>query len=292
MAPDDSAVTTAPASGTATSTSTRPAATAPAGRAYAARIKAELVAFFRQRESMVFTLLFPVAMLVLFGFILGGVGEVAPGVPFVQYFVAGMIGAGILSSSFQNLAIMIPIERDSGLLKRLRGTPMPKSAYFVGKVAQVVVVALVSTVLLLIIGMIFFDVSLPSTAGRWLVFLGILVLGTGSCTLLGIAFSSLAKDGSSAPAIVTPVALVLQFISGVYFVFTNLPEWLQHVAAVFPLKWITQGLRYVFLPDGAKAAEPAGAWELGTVFAVLGAWAIAGLVICVLTFRWSTRGDR
>ena len=78
------------------------------------------------------------------------------------------------------------------------------------------------------------------------------VLGVTACTLCGIAFSSLARTGRSAPAVVTPVALVLQFISGVFFVFTELPDWMQQVAALFPLKWMCQGLRSVFLPESLR----------------------------------------
>jgi ABC-2 type transport system permease protein len=118
------------------------------------------------------------------------------------------------------------------------------------------------------------------------------LLGSAACTLLGIAVSSLAKNGRSASATVTPIALVLEFISGVFFQFSQIPVWLQTVAAFFPLKWMTQGLRSVFLPDSFAAQEPAGSWELGRVALVLTVWCVAGLVLCVLTFRWQDRGDR
>jgi ABC-2 type transport system permease protein len=115
------------------------------------------------------------------------------------------------------------------------------------------------------------------------------LLGSAACTLLGIAVSSLARNGRSASATVTPVALVLQFISGVFFLFSSLPTWMQTVAAVFPLKWMGQGLRSVFLPDALAAGEPAGSWELGRVALVLAAWCVAGLALCVTTFRWQQR---
>jgi ABC-2 type transport system permease protein len=85
---------------------------------------------------------------------------------------------------------------------------------------------------------------------------------------------------------------VLQFISGVFFQFSQVPPWLQTVAAFFPLKWMTQGLRSVFLPDSFASQEPAGSWELGRVALVLVVWCVAGLVLCVLTFRWQDRADR
>src|SRR5262249_53003805 len=147
------------------------------------------------------------------------------------------------------LAIQIPIERDRGVLKRLSGTPMPRAVYFVGKVAMVLVIATAETAILLAVAVPLFDVSLPRTTATWLTLIWVALLGVTACTLGGIAFSSLAKSGRSAPAIVTPVALVLQFVSGVFFIFTELPPWMQQFASVFPLKWMCQGLRSVFLPD-------------------------------------------
>jgi ABC-2 type transport system permease protein len=250
----------------------------------------EIRAFLRQRESVVFTLLFPIMLLVLFGTVFNR--NITPGVTFIQYFVAGMIAAGILGSCFQSLAIQIPIERDSGTLKRLIGTPMPKSSYFVGKVILVLAVTAISDTLLLIVGMVFFDISLPGSADRWIALAWISSLGITACTLAGIAFSSVIPNGRSAPAVVSPVALLLQFTSGVFFVYDDLPPWLQQVAAILPLKWMCQGIRYVFLPDSFAASEPAGSWELGRIALVLGAWAIGGLAICVLTFRWHGRRER
>ncbi|WP_344171658.1 ABC transporter permease [Pilimelia columellifera] len=247
----------------------------------------ELLQFSRSRESVVFTLLFPVIMISIFGSIFNGV--IAPGVRFTQYFVTGMIATGLMTVGFQNLAIQIPIERDKGVLKRLRGTPMPPWAYFAGKVVFVIVVGVVETVLLLAIATAFFGLDMPGSATDWWTFAWVSVLGITACTLCGIAFTSLVRTARGAPAVVTPVALVLQFISGVFFVFTQLPTWMQQVAALFPLKWMCQGMRSVFLPDSFAANEPGGSWELGKVALVLGLWCVIGLVLCVRTFRWSNR---
>jgi ABC-2 type transport system permease protein len=116
-------------------------------------------------------------------------------------------------------------------------------------------------------------------------------LGITACTLCGIAFSSVARTARSGPAVVTPVALVLQFTSGVFFVFTDLPTWMQQLSALFPLKWMCQGLRSVFLPSSFAGMEPAGSWELGKVALVLAAWCVIGLVLCLTTFRWTTKRD-
>ena len=249
----------------------------------------EIRQFLRSREQVMFTLAFPVIMILVFASIFDG--EIGGGVRFTQYFITGMIATGLMTTGFQALAIQIPMERDRGVLKRLRGTPMPKWVYFAGKVLMVAFVAALETIILLAVATLLFDLDLPSGAERWLTFAWVSVLGTAACTLCGIAFSSLARTGRSAPAVVTPVALVLQFISGVFFVFTNLPTWMQTVAAVFPLKWMCQGLRAVFLPETFGRQEPGGSFELGRVALVLGLWCVVGLVLCLTTFRWTTKRD-
>jgi ABC-2 type transport system permease protein len=149
--------------------------------------------------------------------------------------------------------------------------------------------SLAEIAVLLTVATLFYGVDLPATTDRWLTLIWVSVLGVAACTLCGIAFSSLPREGKRAPAMVTPVALVLQFISGVFFVYTELPGWMQQAAALFPLKWLTQGMRSVFLPDSFAATEPAGNWELGRIALVLVAWVVLGLVLCLRTFRWIGR---
>jgi ABC-2 type transport system permease protein len=251
----------------------------------------ELKSFFRQRESVVFTFSLPVILLVLFGEIFHGtVGHT--GVSFRQYFTAGIIASGIMSATFVNLGVGIVMERDEGVLKRLVGTPMPKSAYFIGKAVCAVVVAVLETAILLAIGVAFLGLSLPASAGRWLTFGWVFGLGVVTCSMAGIATSSLARTARSATAVLTLPYLVLSFISGVYFVFSSLPQGLQEFAAVFPLKWLCQGLRSVFLPDSLLPAEPAHSWQHGETALVLAAWLVASLVVCVRTFRWLRPGEK
>ena len=253
------------------------------------RVQIELLTFLRDREAAFFTLVLPVLLLVVFGSAFDD--DVAPGIPFSQYFLAGMIASGVVYTAFQNLAIVIPQERDDGTLKRLQGTPMPKAAYFVGKVGVVLVVYVIQVSLLMLLGVTLFDVSLSSDPADWVTFGWLSVLGLVCCTLLGVAFSSLVKTGRGAPALVSPVVLVLQFTSGVFFQYDELPSWMQQFAAVFPLKWLCQGMRSVFLPDSFQGQELAGSWELGRVALVLLAWAIGALLLALRTFRWQRRED-
>ena len=244
----------------------------------------EIKQFMRQRESVVFTLLFPVLLLLIFGSVFKD--EIAPGVTFSQYFVAGMIASGLVNTGFQQLAITIPMERDDGTLKRLRGTPAPASSYFIGKIILVFVSMSIQVILLLIFGVLLYGITLPSDSAHWITFIWVMLLGLISSTLLGIAFSSVPKSGRGASAVVSPIVIILQFFSGVFFVFTQLPSWMQNFAAIFPLKWLTQGMRAVFLPDSFAAQEVAGSWELGKIALFLGVWSILGFFLALKTFRW------
>jgi ABC-2 type transport system permease protein len=97
--------------------------------------------------------------------------------------------------------------------------------------------------------------------------------------------------GGGAPPVATPIVLVLQFTSGVFFVFTQLPEWMQVFASIFPLKWLAQAMRSVFLPEEAAAMEVAGSWELGMCALMLALWCVIGLVAALVFFRWTPRGS-
>jgi ABC-2 type transport system permease protein len=253
------------------------------------RMRIELMSFVRDREAAFFTMILPVLLLVVFGSAFNG--NVARGITFSQYFLAGMIASGIVYTSFQNLAIAIPQERDDGTLKRLQGTPMPKAAYFLGKIGLVLLVYVVQVATLMAIGVALFDVHLPTDVESWWTFTWLSLLGLTTCTLLGVAFSSLARSGRGAPALVSPVVLVLQFTSGVFFQYDELPSWMQQLAAFFPLKWLCQGMRSVFLPDSFQSRELAGSWELDRVALVLGAWAVGGLLVAMRYFRWRRRDD-
>ena len=257
----------------------------------ARRVRIELKQFFRDRQSAVFNFLLPVLLMVIFGSVFGSQPLVeGSDISFAQYFVAGMIASGVLYTSFQNLAIAIPLERDDGTLKRIQGTPMPKLAYFVGKIGLVFVAYVAQVTLLIVVGRLFYKLQLPS-GWQWFTFLWASVLGLIACTLLGIAFSVVPKNGKGASAIVSPIVLVLQFTSGVFFPYTQLPSWMQHFSALFPLKWLTQAMRSVFLPTEAGALEVAGSFELPKCAAVLFAWTIGGLVLSLVFFRWNKRGQ-
>jgi ABC-2 type transport system permease protein len=257
-----------------------------------ARIGIELRQLLRDREATFWTLAFPIVLMVIFGSVFGGQNLGPTDVTFSQYFVAGMIASGVLYTSFQNLAITIPQERDEGTLKRLQGLPMPKSAYFIGKIGLVFITYIGQTIVLIATGVLFYGIELPSGWENWWNFTWISILGLISCTLLGIAFSTIPKSGKGASAVVSPIVLVLQFTSGVFFMYNDLPSWMQQFSALFPLKWLTQGMRGVFLPEEAAMIEVTGSFEFGRTALVLIAWLVLSAILASIAFRWNKRGDR
>lgn len=265
----------------------------PAGRTLrlgGSRIVNEVRTYFRQGDSVFFTFLFPLVMLTIFStaFSDQSFGKDAAGddVTAAAFYLPGMLAAGLLLSGLQNLAVDIANERSDGTLKRLAGTPLPVVSYFIGKIGQVLVTGAAQAVLLLVVARLVFGVALPTDPGGWLTFGWVFVLGVTTSAVLGIALSRVPRTGKSATAVVIPITLVLQFISGVYLSFAQLPDWLQNVASVFPLKWMAQGMRSVFLPENFESAEPGGSWDLAGVALVTGVWLVVGLVVCRMTFRW------
>jgi ABC-2 type transport system permease protein len=261
------------------------------------RVRYEVIMYFRQSDTIFFTFLFPVVMLGIFSVAFQGLGNVgtAPdgsgGITQAAYYLPAMIAAGILLSGVQNLAVDIAGEKSDGTLKRLGGTPLPVVSYFIGKMGQVIVTSILQIALLLLVARFAFGVALPTDPDAWLRFAWIYLLGIVTSAVLGIALSSVPRTGKSATAVIIPIVLVLQFISGVYLAFNLLPAWLQNIASIFPLKWIAQGMRSVFLPASFEAQEPSGSWQFGLMALVLSLWLVAGIVTCRLTFRW-IRKDR
>jgi ABC-2 type transport system permease protein len=249
----------------------------------------ELVTFFRTPDQVVFTFLLPAMFTVIFATVFTGDISGPPGtepVPFPQYFIPGMVAYGILSVTFSNLAMAIAVEQHDGLLRRLSATPLPRAAYFGGKIGLTFTTSVLIVVLILGIGTAFYGVSLPREPGQWATFGAVIFLAAGACSLLGVAYTRLIRSASAAGAAVQPPLLVLMFISGVFLQFAVVPGWLQAIATIFPPKWIAQALRSVFLPEWVAHAEYGTGWETGTALLVLSGWLVGAAVLARLFFRW------
>jgi ABC-2 type transport system permease protein len=274
-----------------TATTTTPAL--PAGRTIRlglSRVRYEIKGYFRQGDTVFFTFLFPLVFLTIFAVAFSNLnfGRDASGhaVTAAEYYLPAMLAAGLLLSGLQNMAIDIAGEKSDGTLKRLGGSPLPVFSYFIGKIGQVLVTGLAQAALLIVVAAFAFGAKLPTDPAKWLTFAWVYLLGVTTCAILGIALSALPRTGKSATAVIIPITLILQFISGIYLPFSQLPSWLQNFASIFPLKWLAQGMRSVFLPDSFKIAEQGHSWNLTGVLIATGIWLVVGLVLCRVTFRW------
>jgi ABC-2 type transport system permease protein len=256
----------------------------------ASRVAYEVKIYFRQSDSVFFTFLFPLILLTIFSvaFSKSSFGPTASGtkVTAADFYLPAMLAVGLLLSGLQNMSIDIATEKSDGTLKRLGGSPLPVLSYFIGKIGQVIVTGILQSAVLIVVAALVFRVSLPTDPTKWLIFAWVFLLGVSTCAVLGIALSALPRSGKTATAVIIPITLILQFISGVYINFSQLPDWLQNFASIFPLKWLAQGMRSVFLPDSFKALEVGGTWNLAGIATVTAIWLVVGLVACRLSFRW------
>nr|WP_090343182.1 ABC transporter permease [Mycolicibacterium malmesburyense]CRL74064.1 multidrug ABC transporter permease [Mycolicibacterium malmesburyense] len=252
------------------------------------RIVPELKMFYRRPEQMVLTFSMPAVICLLLGSIFSEKlpdNQTSTG----AVIAASMLAYGILSTSFVNLGISIAADRDTGALRRLRGTPATASSYFIGKIALVAVVSFAEAVLLLAVGVFVFGLRLPTDVFGWFTLGWVSTLGIVSCSLLGIFISNLASNAVSAAVLTNGPSVALQFVSGTYVPLMILPTWMLVIGSLFPVKWMAQGFRSVLLPAEAVVLEPAGSWEHWRIFLVLAVWSVAGLIGCLAVFRWSDR---
>lgn len=240
-----------------------------------ARGRIELLQYVRSKESLMFSIAFPVLMLAMFGAVVAY--DTVDGVPFADYFTPCMLAAGIFASGFQSLAIQIAMEREKGVHRRLATTPLPLASYLIGKIILVGFLAIVTSTLLLAVAVIGYGVSLPSSLSAWLTILGVGALGLVACTLLGITFSSLPRTARAAPAVITPVALAIQVISGIFLPLSELPDWLYRLSLASPLTWLVEGIRSGFTDTHLHPRD---------CLIALTIWTILGAITCRQTFRW------
>ena len=246
-------------------------------RLFLHQLRAEQKLFWRSRELAFFTFLLPILFFLLLGSAYGD--EEIDGVSGYQYLLAGMIGYGAASTTFAGLALLLVIRRESGVLKRLRVTPLPPATYIGAVLASIILIFLVEAVILIGIGRFGFDVPLAHSMFSLVV---VLLLGAASFAALGIGLTALIKSAEGSSAVVNALYLPLSFISGAFFSEDTFPEALQALAAILPLSHLIQLTRNVMVYDEAV-------WDnLGHVAVIL-AWGVVGLVFSLRGFRWEPR---
>jgi ABC-2 type transport system permease protein len=238
----------------------------------------DLLAFFRNQQARFFTLALPVIFLVIFVSVFGN-NTVGPNhVKASTYYVPGLAALGVIAGSFVNLVISITAQRESGVLKRRRSTPVPAWVLIAGRALTAIVIALSVMTVLLLIGRFGYGVHLPTRTLPGIVLTAVVGAVTFCC--LGYALSTAIQSADAAQPMVQAIMLPLYFISGVFIPNVNLPAWLRDVARAFPVQHLADGLHHAFDP----ATQGAGiVWsDIG----VLAVWGVAGLAIALARFSW------
>jgi ABC-2 type transport system permease protein len=248
-----------------------------------AQARLAIVVALRTPRTVIFTIAFPVILLVLFNSMFGGSAETTtlPGgaeIGAETYFTAGIIAYAAALSTFTTLAVSLTTQRENGQLKRYRGTPMPPWTFVAGQVIRAEAQALAMAALLLAIGAVAYGVPVP--ASTFPAFVLYLLLGTATLCSLGIALSSFAPTPDAASTIAPFSVVILSFVSGVWIPVDQLPSWLDAVGKIFPLYHLALGLQTALAPTAADSGI-----DLGNV-AVLAVWALVGARLASRHFRW------
>jgi ABC-2 type transport system permease protein len=246
-------------------------------RLFRHELRIELLLYTRSRELAFFTFLLPLILFVLLGSVYGNdTVKGDPGVKQSKYLEAGMIGYGAISIAFAGLAIVLVIRRETGILKRLRATPLPAPAYIAAVLTAFLVAFAVQVVGLVLLGRIAFGIGLPDRVGSLVL---ALLLGAVAFCGLGIGVTALIRSAEGASAVVNAIYLPTAFIAGAFFSPRHFPQVLRAIADVLPLTYFLRLVRNVML-HGHEI------WSQGTNVAVLAAWGLAGVIVALRTFRW------
>jgi ABC-2 type transport system permease protein len=255
------------------------------------QVRYNLIPLGRTRQGgLVAAIVFPLIFLVLFVGVLGNHTVGATHVKAATYYVPGIAALAVVVASFTNLVTALVSQRESGILRRRRATPVPALVLIAAQAVTTLLLSLAGVAVLLGIGRLAYGVTLHGTALP-----GVLLttlVGSIACSCLAYALSTAIGSVDSATPTVQAISLPLYFISGVFIPNVDLPPWLQQVAKVFPVEHLANGLHHAFNPAIHGTAVP---W---TDLAVLAAWSAAGLAVALRRFSWSpsaattSSGDR
>ncbi|MGN6216320.1 MAG: ABC transporter permease [Solirubrobacterales bacterium] len=249
-----------------------------------AQARMAILVALRTPRTVIFTMAFPIILLVLFNSIFnagGGKAATLPGdlkLSAEAYFTAGIIAYAAALSTFTTLAVSLTTQRENGQLKRYRGTPMPPWTFIAAQIIRAEAQALAMAAVLLAIGATAYGIPIP--ASTFPAFVLYLLLGTATLCSLGIALSSFTPTPDAASTIAPFSVVILSFVSGVWIPVEQLPSWLESIGKAFPLSHLALGLQTTLAPGASGTGL-----DLGNV-AALAIWALVGIRVASRRFRW------
>jgi ABC-2 type transport system permease protein len=240
-------------------------------------LRAQQLLFWRNREAAFFSFLFPVILLVLLGSVYGD--EPIEGVSAATYLLVGLLGYGVAATAFASLAITLVVRRETGLLKRVRGTPLSPATYLAAVIASMVIVIALQVIAQLLIGRYVLDAAWPSAPGSFTV---AILFGAAAFAALGVAITVFVRSAEGSSAVVNAIYLPMAFVSGAFFSTDEMPAFLEAISKVLPLTHLLRVIRATFIEGEGLAGS-------ATALLAVGLWGLAGLAIAIRMFRWEPR---
>ncbi len=247
------------------------------------QVRYENTAFWRNPIAAIFTFAFPLMFLVIFNLLFGNNEMTFPGgtASTSTFYVPAIAALSVIGACYTNVAIGISFSRDQGLLKRIRGTPLPSWSFLFGRIVHAIILSVLLVAIVTAAGALFYGVDIPTNTLP--AFLVTLALGGGAFCALGLAIAAIIPNADASPAIVNASILPLLFISDVFIPLQDAPYWLTTFASVFPVKHFSAALQTSFNP-----------FETGAGFEwihllIMAGWLLAGLLVSVVFFRWEPR---
>jgi ABC-2 type transport system permease protein len=239
------------------------------------QVRYENLAFWRNPAAAFFTFVFPLLFMVIFNVLFGG-GEDGG-----RFFTPAIIVFSVITATFTNIAMSLTMARDEGILKRIRGTPLPAWAYLGGRILHAAGVALLLVVIVAAFGAVFYGVPVPWAQLPAL--LVTLLLGAATFCALGLAVAAFVPNADAAPAVVNAAILPLLFISNVFIPLQNAPEWINVVSEIFPVRHFADAMLRIY------DVNTVGAGFSNGDLAVMAIWGVIGLFVAARFFSWEPR---
>ena len=239
-------------------------------------------AFWRNPASAFFTFAFPLMFLVIFTALFGNdtVGVFGERISTSTFYVAAIAAFSIITATYTNLAISVVFQRDAGILKRTRGTPLPGWAYLFGRIVHAILVAALLVVIVAAFGAAFYHARLPSRTLP--AFLVTIAVGAASFSALGLALTGLIPNAEAAPAVVQAIILPLLFLSDIFIPIQDPNAWYVKLAKVFPVYHFSQAMKAAYF-------SPAGNGFRSGDLLVIGIWGVVGVLAAVRLFTWEPK---
>lgn len=229
--------------------------------------------FWRNPTAAFFSFVLPLIFLFLFGAVFSGSQAN------LNVLVPGIAGLSVMATTFNALATQMTFLREQGVLKRVRGTPLPGTSYLSGIIGSAATNAVIQILIIIVAGKLFFGLGWPKD---WIELALFTVLGVACFAAMGVAFSHVIPNFEAAPAYTNLVFLPMIFISGVFFDVDNVPAFLRDIANALPLVHVINGISAA-LVTGAPIAD-----HLSDL-AVVAVWTLACVILAVRGFSWSAR---